>query len=79
MTIRLRIIMLIAAITGTRLLSDNDRNKILPISHFTLQLAMFPNNTVMNYVPPALRMCTSPDTFLHHLKTHYFQHVFQLT
>ena len=26
---------------------------------------------------PALRMCTGPDTFRRHLKTHYFQQIFQ--
>jgi len=28
-------------------------------------------------LPAALRICTSPDTFRRHLKTHYFQQAFQ--
>jgi len=31
------------------------------------------------FLPPALQMCTSPDTFCRHLKTHYFQQAFQST
>jgi len=33
---------------------------------------------IWNSLPPALRMCTSHDTF-HQLKTHYFQQAFQPT
>jgi len=32
---------------------------------------------IWNSIPPALRMCTSHDTFRHQLKTHYFQQAFQ--
>jgi len=32
---------------------------------------------IQNFLPLALRMCTSPDTFCHHLKTHYFQQAFR--
>jgi len=32
---------------------------------------------IWNSLPPAHRMCTSHDTFLHQLKTHYFQQAFQ--
>jgi len=34
---------------------------------------------IWNSLPPALRMCTSHDTFRHQLKTHYFQLAFQPT
>ena len=34
---------------------------------------------IWNSLPPALRMCTSHDTFRHQLKTHYFQQAFQPT
>jgi len=34
---------------------------------------------IWNPLPPALRMCTSHDTFRHQLKTHYFQQAFQPT
>ena len=34
---------------------------------------------ISNSLPPALRMCTSHDTFRHQLKTHYFQLAFQPT
>ena len=33
----------------------------------------------VNSLPSILRMCTSPDTCRHHLKTHYFQQIFQPT
>ena len=33
---------------------------------------------IWNSLPPAFRMCTSPDTFRRHLKTHYFQQAFQI-
>ena len=35
--------------------------------------------TIWNSLPLALQIFTSPDTFCHHLKTHYFQQAFQLT
>jgi len=38
-----------------------------------------PAFTIWNSPPSALQMCTSPDTFRHHLKTHYFQQTFQPT
>ena len=34
---------------------------------------------IWNSLPPALRMCTSHDTFRHQLKTRYFQQAFQPT
>jgi len=34
---------------------------------------------IWNSLPPAIRMCTSHDTFRHQLKTHYFQLAFQPT
>ena len=34
---------------------------------------------IWNSLPPALRMCTSHDTFRHQLKTHYVQLAFQPT
>jgi len=34
---------------------------------------------IWNSLPPALRMCTSPNIFRCHLKTHYFQQAFQST
>jgi len=38
-----------------------------------------PAPKIWNSLPPALRMCTSRDTFRHQLKTHYFQQAFQPT
>ena len=34
---------------------------------------------IWNSLPPAVRMCTSHDTFRHQLKAHYFQLAFQPT
>ena len=35
--------------------------------------------TVWNFLPPAVRLITSPDTFHRHLKTYYFQQAFRPT
>jgi len=35
--------------------------------------------TICNSLPPAVRMCTSPDTFRRHLKTHCFKQAFRPT
>jgi len=36
-------------------------------------LLQFARPKISNSLPPALRMCTIPDTFRRHLKTHCFQ------
>ena len=43
------------------------------------QLAQLAAPKIWNSLPPALRMCTSHDTFRHQLMTHYFQLAFQPT
>ena len=53
-----------------------ERTSLLPYIRETYSVAA---PKIWNSLPPALRMCTSHDTFRHQLKTHYFQLAFQPT
>ena len=73
------------------LLHGHHSTRSLRLSHTNLLSAPFVRTSfgarsfsvaapkIWNSLPPALRMCTSHDTFHRQLKTHYFQQAFQPT